>query len=78
MGTVRQLKSCFQICNKPNGPTFHRWSHIMTGSKDLHRPVAIVLLIVSIAACVYGAYRGEVKTVNRKSTNICLECIGIG
>ena len=50
----------------------------MNGSKDVHRPVAAVLLLISIAVCIYGAYRGEVKTVNRKSTNICLECIGIG
>lgn len=50
----------------------------MKRSDDLHRTVAIAILVVSVAACIYGAYRGEVKTVNRKSTNICLECIGIG
>ena len=50
----------------------------MKRSDGFRRPVAAVLLLISVAACIYGAYRGEVKTVNRKSSNICLECIGIG
>ena len=47
-------------------------------SDDRRRKVAAVLLVISVAACIYGTYRGEMKTVNNKSTNICLECIGIG
>ena len=40
--------------------------------------ISILLLILSIASCIYGASRGEARTVNRKATNICMECIGVG
>ena len=38
----------------------------------------VILLFLAVAACIFGVARGEVKTVNRKSINICMECIGIG
>lgn len=37
-----------------------------------------IVLVISISFIVVGASRGEVKTVLKKATNICLECIGIG
>ncbi len=47
-------------------------------TKEVPRILTIVLLLLAIAAGIFGAVRGEIKTVNRKSTNICMECIGIG
>lgn len=40
--------------------------------------VTYALLILAIAMCAYGAYRGEWKDVMRKAITICMECIGIG
>jgi hypothetical protein len=39
-------------------------------------PIA-VMLIGGLCICA-GIYRGEVSTLFEKSTQICLECIGIG
>lgn len=40
--------------------------------------ISFILLLAAIASCVFGISRGEMKTVNKKATNICMECIGIG
>ena len=40
--------------------------------------LSALLLLLAIAACVFGAGRGELRTVYRKASAVCLECIGIG
>jgi len=40
--------------------------------------VTVILIVVSIMFCVYGAFTGEIITVYQKASNICTECIGIG
>lgn len=40
--------------------------------------ITAILLIVAILLMVCGTMRGEVKTMFKKSVNICMECIGIG
>ena len=37
-----------------------------------------VLLIASIAMCIYGAVTGDMEAVFIKAVNICMECIGLG
>jgi hypothetical protein len=38
----------------------------------------LLLFVLGLAMCCYGAWRGEVFTVLIKGSNICLECIGLG
>ena len=40
--------------------------------------VKALLLALAIASFIFGISRGELKTVYRKASTICLECIGIG
>ena len=40
--------------------------------------ICCVLLFISLVFLVWGSARGEVETVENKSTSICMECIGIG
>ena len=40
--------------------------------------VTALLLLLAAASCVFGIRRGELKTVYRKASAVCLECIGIG
>lgn len=37
-----------------------------------------LILVLAVAALLYGIYSGECETVFTKATNVCLECIGIG
>ena len=46
--------------------------------RKLHLAVKVLLLGLAIASFVFGIYRGELKTVQRKASTVCLECIGIG
>ena len=46
--------------------------------KTLPTYVTLILLLLAIASCIFGFSRGEGKTVSKKATNICMECIGIG
>ncbi len=38
----------------------------------------LLLLVLAAASLVFGIWRGELKTVYRKASSVCLECIGIG
>ena len=40
--------------------------------------IATLLLLIGAVSVFFGVRRGEVQTVYQKSTNICLECVGIG
>lgn len=40
--------------------------------------VQLLLIGVAVGFLVFGVIRKEHKDVERKATNICLECIGIG
>ncbi len=40
--------------------------------------VTVLLMLLAVASCVFGVYRGEMDTVFNKAINICMECIGIG
>ena len=40
--------------------------------------IAVLLLLIGAVSVYFGIRRGEVQTVFQKSTNICLECVGIG
>ena len=40
--------------------------------------LAALLLALAVASCLFGISRGELKTVHRKASTVCLECIGIG
>ena len=47
-------------------------------SRIKRQSLAILLIILAVGFMVLGLYRGEIAEVFLKSTNICLECIGIG
>ncbi len=40
--------------------------------------VTAMLLALAVLSCLFGIWRGELKTVSRKAGTVCLECIGIG
>lgn len=46
--------------------------------KFLQKYLKYVVLAAAVAACLYGASRGEMNTVYHKAAAICMECIGIG
>lgn len=46
--------------------------------KQIPAWVPYILLVLAVAMCAFGWYRGEWKDVMRKAIAICMECIGIG
>ncbi len=44
----------------------------------MKKVLTLILLLLALAACIFGILRGEPKTVYRKGANICTECIGLG
>ncbi|WP_098039833.1 CD1871A family CXXC motif-containing protein [Peptoniphilus phoceensis] len=42
------------------------------------KKLSYLMLFLSVASIIYGAYRQEVDTVLSKAIRICLECVGIG
>ena len=44
----------------------------------MRKLLTLILLLLSVAAFIFGIVRGEAKTVYRKGSNICMECIGLG
>ena len=40
--------------------------------------IKYLVLILAIAALVFGIYSGEMEVVLAKAVKICLECCGIG
>ena len=46
--------------------------------KGRHRVLTLILLLLAVAACIFGIVRGEPQTVYRKGAKICMECIGLG
>jgi len=48
-------------------------------SKDnLKTLIALLLIVIALLLINIGIIYGDVGVVEAKSTNICLECIGIG
>ncbi|MBO4782727.1 MAG: thioredoxin [Lachnospiraceae bacterium] len=48
-------------------------------SKDnLKTLIALLLIVIALLLINIGIIYGDVGVVETKSTNICLECIGIG
>ncbi len=39
---------------------------------------AWLMLAAALALCIFGAARGEAKSVFIKAARICMECIGLG
>ena len=55
---------------------YYLWGENM---KDFaEKKLSYLMLLLSIAFVIYGAYRQEVDTVLSKAIRICLECVGIG
>ena len=40
--------------------------------------VTIVLIVIAMAMCTYGAFSGEMEIIFTKAVRICMECIGLG
>lgn len=47
-------------------------------SENTRLMIVIILILVSFIMINAGIINGEVQAVEAKSTNICMECIGIG
>lgn len=46
--------------------------------KKKYFTIKYLILVVAIIFIIVGVFNGEINTVYKKASKICLECIGLG